>query len=149
MIHTNIKTSNLDLPDSVTNGVQCLRFKEWLIIVNGECVDVAYGNEDQAWLIYDEVKKELAENGTPDMGTDWNELIEDDTYWKNGSCPRLRIDGGIDYERIYRQAQQHFGDMESVDDEQLNEWLKWVLSDYPDINTDEVIAMFGNSWAGQ
>ena len=88
----DLNYANMDLPEAVENGPINIDYCRWLIVIDGNIVDEYFGNCVDAWECYHERKRELAEDPTIDLETPFDELYEDDTYWRNGHIEPLRLE---------------------------------------------------------
>lgn len=66
---------------------------EYAIIINGEEVDTAYGDQWAALAQEEEWIDTLQDEQVADnLETPFEELYQDDSYWKNGHVAPLRLD---------------------------------------------------------
>lgn len=72
----------------VHTGVLGIAPKTYAVIVDGRAVDTAYGTHSQALDQLDDWKRA---DGV-DLDTPFDELLEDNTYWKNGHIPQLTLE---------------------------------------------------------
>ena len=73
---------------TVHTGVIGIDVSTYAIILNGRAVDVSYGTHGDALNLLDDWKRVC----DVDLDTPFDELMEDDTYWRNGHVPRLVLD---------------------------------------------------------
>lgn len=88
-----MSTAQNSLPLTINNqqvvtGVIGIDVGTYAIVLNGRAVDVAYGTHGDALNLLDDWKRVC----DVDLDTDFGELMEDDSYWRNGHIPRLRLD---------------------------------------------------------
>lgn len=143
-----MNVSNLDLPDSITDGFQCIRFGEWQIVINGSCVTTFYGDEIGASKEYYGWLQDMRDDPIIDLETPFDELP--DSYFKNGYIPKITpLAAGLN---LAAAEKQDFFGPGPFDDEDLNQYAKALLSmGLEPAETQAIIEELetkGNSWAG-
>ena len=73
--------------------IKGLNVGEYAVIINGRQIDVAYGDQWKALEQEGDWRQALQDEQVADnLDRSFDDLYEDDTYWKNGHVEPLRLE---------------------------------------------------------